>query len=126
MLPVGVVSGSAGVFFFLRDLVAGQERFQDCGAGLDFRDVSVQLGHYLPDLVIARAHGLPSPDSSSPSSADRSASLPATLVQVGYRVFGQGADLGSHYGLPRHGQGGGLQRPDLAGPAGTKVGPCLS
>jgi hypothetical protein len=47
MLPAGVVSGSAGVFFFLRDFVVGQERFQDCPAGLDVRDVSVQLGHYL-------------------------------------------------------------------------------
>src|SRR6516164_6200935 len=68
--------GQTGVFFFGR-FVTGQERFQDCHAGLDFCDVSVQLGHYLPDLVIARAHGLP-PSPSSPSSAESSASLPAT------------------------------------------------
>ena len=33
----------------------GQERFQDSDAGLDFCDVSVELGHDLPDLVIARS-----------------------------------------------------------------------
>src|SRR5262245_53219123 len=74
----GVMPISAGVFFFLRGFVVGQERFQNCDAGFDFRDVSVQLGHYPPDLVITCAHGLPSPTSSSPSSAESSASLPAT------------------------------------------------
>src|SRR5215469_13263969 len=71
-------SGWAFFFVFLRDFVAGQERIQDCEAGLDFRDVNLQLGHDPPDLVIACAHGLPWLASSSPSSADSSASLPAT------------------------------------------------
>src|SRR5262245_66640398 len=72
-LPVrrtSVVSGSAGVFF-LRDFVAGQERFQGCEAGLDFCDVNLQVGHYSPDLVITRAHGLPSPEIGRASCRER-------------------------------------------------------
>jgi hypothetical protein len=37
------------------DFIVGQERFEDCDVGLDFRDVNVQLGQPPPDLVIARS-----------------------------------------------------------------------
>src|ERR1700746_1249478 len=76
-----VASGSAGVFI-LRDVALGQECFQDCDVGLDFRDLNVQLGHYLPDLVLTQVYDLPSPTSSPPSSADSSATLPATSCRL--------------------------------------------
>ena len=48
-----MVRGSTWVLLFLRDFVAGQERFQGCDAGLDFGDLceailaraSLKLGH---------------------------------------------------------------------------------
>jgi hypothetical protein len=43
--------GSAGVLL-LGNFVIGQQCFQDCDPGLDFGHVNVQLGYYLPDLVI--------------------------------------------------------------------------
>jgi amino acid transporter len=64
--------------FLARGFVVGQECFQDRDAGLDFRYVNIELGHYPPDLVITCAHDLSSPDSSSSSSAESSASLSAT------------------------------------------------
>src|SRR5215469_5984319 len=77
-MPTWSRSGWVFFFVFLGDFVAGQERIQDCEAGLDLRDVNLQLRYDPPDLVITRAHGLPWPALSSPSSADSSASLPAT------------------------------------------------
>jgi len=49
--------------FFARNSFVCQERFQDGNAGLDLCDVNIELGHYPPDLVITRAHGLSSPAS---------------------------------------------------------------
>src|SRR5215471_21096491 len=76
-MPANVISGSAGVFF-PRHFVGGQQRFQHCEACLDLRDVYLQLGHRLPDLVITLAHVLRPSGSSSPNSADNAASWPAT------------------------------------------------
>src|SRR5579871_6705500 len=95
---LGGVFRSSGAFVF-EGFAVGQERFEDCDAGLDFGDVSLQFGQHLPDLVLTRGHGLPSPGSSSASSADSSASLSATLcrwvvasaasarISAGVRVF---------------------------------------
>src|SRR5215469_14084820 len=69
--------GQPGVFL-PPNFVVGQERLQECDAGLYFRDVNVQLGHHPPDLVLTRAHDWPLPISSSPRSAKSSASLSAT------------------------------------------------
>jgi hypothetical protein len=86
-IPAGVVSGPAGVVFFLRDFVVGQERFQDCDAGLDLR--SIESSSATTCLILSSRVRMSCPR--RPRRRRAAPTVPRVggyLVQVGDRLFG--------------------------------------